>query len=255
MYTLTQNEYLFLHAAFRSAFAWGVQTEFADDAAERVAMETAFSTLQEKGYVSLASDQMYLPPELWSLMKVCTAPQQVLLWSYADGHDTQDLRFVYWGGGILVEDRVLPAHARQLQQIETVADLVESLKAYLKLAQQPQTGGVAQTLPVTVLAEVKQIAAQGPAVVQDKLVQAGVDATSAASLAQVYAAPVATVVLARVIPGEEGMATSMVLIESAAGLWELHALDATQMAVAPVDAETAGQMIAGFCGVERGDLA
>jgi len=252
-YNLNQNEYLFLHEAFQSAFVWGVWPEFADEAAERAAMETASMTLQAKKYLSLEAEQVYLSPELWALMQVCADPQQILLFTYVNRHDDQDLRFVYWGDDMLVEDRVLSTNARQLQRVSTALDLALELKAQLNLARQPQANGTAQTLPSAVLEDVQQAASQGKDVVLDKLVQAGMDATEAASLAQAYTAPIANAVLTRVLPGEEEMAVSMVLIESAEGLWEMHTLDMTLMQVAPVDAETAWQMVAGFCGAVVAD--
>lgn len=253
MYTLNQNEYLFLHTVFQSEFAWGVQAGFADKDAERTAMETALTTLQEKEYLSLEDDQIYLAPELWALMNVCTAPQQVLLFTYTNRHDDQDLRFVYWGDDMLVEDRVLSTNSRQLQRVGTALDLAQRLKAQLKLGQQPQADGTAQTLPSTALEEAQQSASQGEDVVLDKLVQAGMDATSATSLARAYTTPIANAILTRILPGEEGRTTDMVLIESAEGLWEMHAVDATQMHIAPVDAKTAWQMITAFCGAENAD--
>jgi hypothetical protein len=252
-YILNQNEYLFLHTVFQSEFAWGVQSGFADKDAERKAMETALTTLQEKEYLSLEADQIYLDPELWSLMNVCTDPQQVLLFTYVNRHDDQDLRFVYWGDDMLVEDRVLSTNSRQLQRVGTALDLAQRLKAQLKLAQQPQASGAAQTLPSAALEEVQQSAPQGKDVVLDKLVQAGIEETSANSLAQAYTTPIANSVLTRILPGEEGRVANMILIESAEGLWEMHTLDADQIHIAPVDAKAAWQMITAFCGAENAD--
>ena len=251
-YHLSQDEYLFLHVAFRSTFAWGVQYEFTDESARDAAMKAASLTLQQKKYLSFQDDHMYVRPELLSLMEVCAKPKQVLLFVHTNYYDDQDLRFVYWGDDMLVEDRVLSSDTRQLQRISTPLALAQRLKTQLELAQQPQANGTAQTLPSAVLEQIRLTASQGKDAVLNKLVQAGMDETSAASLAQAYIAPVSNAVLTRLVPdvGEDGvwMATNMVLIESAEGMWEIHMLDATQVAVTPVDAEAAWRMLAGFCG-------
>jgi len=254
VYTLESDEFLFLHAIFQSPFAWGVQADFENEAAEHAAMEAAFEQLQNKGYVALKEDQLYVQPDLWELLDICTAPDHVLTFTYANAQDEEDLRFLYRREQTLVQDRVLPSQAQELQRVETLLDLARELKEQMQLAEQPQTQGEAQSIATATLESAQQSAAQGKAIVADKLLQAGVDATTATSLADVYVAPIANAVLTWIVPGDEGIATSMIFMESAEGLWEMHALDESQMQVTPVDAETAWQMLAAFCGAEAATI-
>ena len=252
VYTIEQNEYIFLHAVLDSPFVWGVRTDFEDAAAEQAAMDAAYESLQGKGYVKREADHLYIPPDLWALLNVCVAPQQVLMFSYANAQGAQDLRFIYLSEDKLVEDCVLPSAARQLQFVGDALDLAAILRSQAQLDEQVQASGEAQTLSTAILESLSQIAAEhGKAAVVDALTQAGMDVTSANSLAQAYVEPLANTVLTRIIPDEgDGVTTSMSFIESAEGLWELHGLDEGQMQLIPVDALTAWQMIAGFCGAE-----
>lgn len=251
VYTLDQNEYLFLHTAFRSSFAWGVQAEFEDEAAGKAAMEAAFASLQDKEYVTWQDEQMYIVPELWSIMNICTAPQQILMSTFANSEDVQDIRFVYWGeDNTIIEDRILPSSSRRLRVLDGAAELAERIKTQIHLDGQVKAVGEAQVLPSEVLEGAQQAAAQGAADVTARLVEAGMDEVSAASLTRAYTSPMSNTVLTRIMPGENGASTSMILIESTAGIWEMHYLDESRLQLVPVDAEIAGQMIAGFCGVE-----
>ena len=255
VYTIEQNEYIFLHAVLDSPFVWGVRADFEDAAAEQAAMDAAYESLQNKGYVKREADHLYITPDLWELLKVCVAPQQVLMFSYANAQGEQDLRFIYVSEDKLVDDRVLPSTARQLQPVGDVLDLAAILRSQARLDEQTQASGEAQTLSTAMLESLSQIAAeQGKAAVVEALTQSGMDGDSANSLAQAYVEPLANTVLTRIIPDEgDGVTTSMSFVESAEGLWELHSLDEGQMQLIPVDALTAWQMIAGFCGAEIND--
>ena len=251
IYTLARDEYLFLHAAFRSPFAWSIQVEFESEAAEQAALDAAAASLQEKGYISWQGDQMYVVPALWQLIKGCTAPQQVLISTYVTRQNIQDTRFVYWSdNGNLIEDRVLPSQSRRLRALKGINELIARVKTQIHINGQTQPAGKAQVISSAVLESVRQAVTQGKEAVVSELAQADIDEPSVNALAKAYTEPIANTMLTRIIVDQEGASTNLVLIESQDGLWGLYDLDDAQIQLVPLNVDMLDQVLGGFCGLE-----
>lgn len=247
VYVLSQHEYLFLLSLLDPQIVLGIAPPYSGPEEEQAAIEQAFRSLQEKGYITRKQDEISLDPQVESPISTCAFPRYSLIAAYTNAKKEQDIRFIHFSQQAIVEDRVLSSNDRQLTGVATPEQVIARLVQQFHLSDQPAAPGQPCTFPTSTLETARQSVARGEEGVVSQLQQAGMSNVTADSLARSLVSPISNSALAKVSTTEDTLpGLGFGLLESADGLWEIHFVEQDQLNLTPVDATTAIQMLASY---------
>lgn len=242
----TEHEYLLLMASLKPRRVLGIGQSLIGHRKAQVMMATALRSLQKKGHIARGRTGISLGPHVQPLITVCASPQHTLISTFTNARKEQDIRFYHISAETVVEDRVLPSRDRQLSDVGDSDHMVQQLVEQFGLSDQPAAPDGPLVVSSHALALLQRSVAAGTKGVLSELRQAGVDAAVAEPLAHAVSTAVSNSALSRAGSTASSRRSAFGLLESANGLREIRLLAGGQVRFAPVDADTAIQLIAEF---------